>query len=87
MSVFLKTINSGMEYMRRTSTLQELKKLDNRQLNDLGFSRELLNQGVTAWPWGKDMQTLQPQPHIEVQKQDKSSIIDASKAPHFAPAG
>ena len=32
-------------------TAKELLKLSDRQLEDIGFSRDLLKRGVSAYPW------------------------------------
>ena len=37
---------------------QELLKMSDRQLEDFGFSRELLLDGVAAWPWREDSDDL-----------------------------
>ena len=35
-------------------TAKELLKLSDRQLDDIGFSRALLKQGVSAYPWREE---------------------------------
>ena len=37
---------------------QELLRMSDRQLADFGFSRELLLDGVSAWPWRVDADNL-----------------------------
>ncbi len=37
-----------------SSTVAELKKLSDRQLEDIGVSRELLKVGVKAYPWREE---------------------------------
>ena len=54
MDRFFKTNVSGRRRARRLL----LSKTD-RQLLDMGFSRELLEQGVKAWPWLSDTDSLQ----------------------------
>jgi len=39
------------EFAGRVRTLHVLRGLSDRQLEDAGLSRDLLNQGVTEWPW------------------------------------
>ena len=38
-------------YLTHRRDREMLLKLDDRQLADIGISRELLDSGVTAWPW------------------------------------
>lgn len=37
-----------------SSARKQLLKLSDRQLDDLGFSRELLMRGVSAYPWREE---------------------------------
>lgn len=52
---FFKTIknvlSSSIEASGRRKTLNYLNSLSDRTLDDLGFSRALLSQGVEGWPW------------------------------------
>ena len=54
--------NSYMTYMGRKRALEILLNSSDRMLEDAGFSRELLEKGVHAWPWKSesDEQQLQP---------------------------
>lgn len=38
-------------WLRRAKLRRRLLELDTRHLEDIGYSRELLEQGVKAWPW------------------------------------
>jgi uncharacterized protein YjiS (DUF1127 family) len=38
-------------WLERSRLRQELLRWDARLLADAGFSRELLEDGVRAWPW------------------------------------
>lgn len=40
-----------MTYRGRTLAREYLLRCDDRMLTDSGFSRELLQKGVNAWPW------------------------------------
>ena len=42
---------SYMTYRGRVLAREHLLRYDDRMLADNGFSRELLEKGVTAWPW------------------------------------
>ena len=89
MSIILNTLDHGLVYLRRAATLQELKKLDDHLLQDMGFSRSLLNKGVTAWPWLEDASSRPIKANVKSKRDKKyvSKPIDASKVPHFYPAG
>ncbi|HTO81300.1 MAG TPA: DUF1127 domain-containing protein [Methylomirabilota bacterium] len=38
-------------WLRRSRARHELLQLDDRRLADIGYSRALLEAGVSAWPW------------------------------------
>lgn len=40
-----------MTYVGKMKTRQVLLQCSNRTLEDLGISRDLLDQGIKAWPW------------------------------------
>jgi len=44
-------LSSSIEAYGRRKTLNYLNTLSERTLDDLGFSRALLSQGVEGWPW------------------------------------
>lgn len=57
MSTFKKLTSSifnALEMAGRAKTLAHLEGLSDRTLQDLGFSRTLMSQGVHAWPWKAD---------------------------------
>lgn len=57
MSIFKKlgkSIFHALELVGRAKTLAHLETLSDHMLDDLGFSRALMRQGVSAWPWRKD---------------------------------
>ena len=57
MSTFKKLTSSifhALELAGRAKTLGHLEGLSDRTLEDLGFSRTLMSQGVSAWPWKND---------------------------------
>lgn len=54
MNVFNKIKNAVVAasvHNGRVRARQELMRMSERQLTDFGFSRELLMEGVSAWPW------------------------------------
>lgn len=53
---FGKSLFNAMEMAGRAKTLAHLEGLSDRTLNDLGFSRSLMRQGVSAWPWKKEQE-------------------------------
>ena len=40
-----------MTWMQRSRLRQRLLRMDDRRLEDIGYSRALLEDGVRAWPW------------------------------------
>ena len=59
MSTFKKLTSSifnALEMAGRAKTLAHLEGLSDRTLQDLGFSRTLMSQGVQAWPWKADQE-------------------------------
>ncbi len=62
---------------QRRKELAEIKEarahllsLDDRLLEDAGFSRELLEQGVKAWPWRSAEYLKNNQPPVMQSQQD-----------------
>lgn len=75
MSTFKKLTSSifhALEMAGRAKTLAHLEGLSDRTLDDLGFSRTLMSQGVSAWPWKSD-QTINAQETFT----DSNDINDA----------
>ncbi|WP_020559559.1 DUF1127 domain-containing protein [Thiofilum flexile] len=60
LSLITTTVRHGLELIERTYTRQQLLKLNDRVLADLGMSRELLEQGTSAFPW-KTAEALEAQ--------------------------
>ena len=56
--------NSYMTTMARARTLEVLLNSSDRLLDDAGFSRDLLEQGVAAWPWRIDDQAQELPPIV-----------------------
>jgi len=48
---FFQRIMEFSERVAHERTRRYLVSLDDRTLADMGFSRELLEQGAQAWPW------------------------------------
>jgi len=40
-----------MTWIERSRVRQRLLRMDDRRLEDIGYSRALLEDGVRAWPW------------------------------------
>ena len=51
MKAFAMIYTSMIENFLKARTLRNLNKLSESQLDDIGISRELLAQGVRAFPW------------------------------------
>ena len=54
--------NTYMTYLGRKRALEFLLNSSDRVLEDAGFSRELLEKGVQAWPWRVEQAEENPQP-------------------------
>lgn len=52
--------NSYMTFLGRSRVRDVLLRSSDRMLDDAGFSRELLESGVKAWPWHKPALPLTP---------------------------
>ncbi len=62
----------------RRQTLTQLQAMSNRQLEDCGFSAELVQDGMKGWPWRLPQEesvryALDPQPVID-------SVVELSKS-------
>lgn len=51
MKAFAMIYTSMIENFMKNRTLRNLSQLSDSQLEDIGVSRELLAQGVRAYPW------------------------------------
>lgn len=49
-----------LENQARRRTLEQLSSMSDRQLRDCGISRELLSDGVKAWPWRESLDEQEP---------------------------
>lgn len=60
MSTFIRNVVDGLanffELTGRARLRRELLQYSNRTLEDMGFSRELLEAGIEAWPWRTGLQ-------------------------------
>ena len=54
--------NSYMTHVGRKRALEFLLNSSDRVLEDAGFSRELLEKGVRAWPWRNEQAEAELQP-------------------------
>ena len=57
---FWHRILAAAENVGRARARQELLSLGDRTLADAGISRELLEEGVRAWPWRAPVDTHEP---------------------------
>ncbi len=57
---FVRGFNSYTTYLGRARVREVLLRSSDRMLEDAGFSRELLESGVKAWPWHKPEVALTP---------------------------
>ncbi|HPQ95533.1 MAG: DUF1127 domain-containing protein [Thiothrix sp.] len=57
MSIFstvAKVVGDALQTQQKIRVLQLFQNMNDRDLADIGISRELLNQGVKAYPWRVD---------------------------------
>ena len=47
----MNTLIEARERKARVDIRQHLRGLSDRHLEDMGFSRDLIDQGPKAWPW------------------------------------
>ena len=48
------------ENKAKVETLNQLRRMPERQLVDLGFSPLLISKGVKGWPWKESAESLAP---------------------------
>ena len=74
------TIKNGIKEVFIVSgyskTAKELLKLSERQLNDIGVSRELLLKGAKAYPWREEKASLSKAIPSNVTKLKTTKIIE-----------
>lgn len=52
------TFANASQYTSKARSRRQLLDLSDRQLADFGISRELLEEGVSAWPWRVENETV-----------------------------
>lgn len=57
---------STVQYMKRASMRRHLMTFNDVMLDDIGVSRELLEQGVKAYPWLMKANKNFDMPHIKI---------------------
>lgn len=75
----------GLERIEYAYTRQQLLRLDDYVLADLGISRELLEQSISAFPW-KVTETLTPEPITWNRPTQESTTSLTRQTPVFKPA-
>ena len=68
--------NRYMTYMGRKRALEILLNSSDRMLEDAGFSRELLEQGVHAWPWKSESDEQQLHPIDFNELESNRTVLD-----------
>lgn len=71
------SIMTAFELSGRSKTLSHLSTLSNSQLEDLGFSRELMAQGISAYPW--KAQDFNSMPTLTETRATSKEIKDSIK--------
>jgi len=60
-------------------TASELSALSDKQLAEMGISRTLLEQGVSAYPWREETQSQEVSDNVtSLQFENKGSALDLS---------
>lgn len=59
LSAFMKNFANGIERYGKHRVRNELLAMSDRQLLDIGYSRDLLRQGVDFWPWRLEKTSIQ----------------------------
>lgn len=57
---FIPKMSEILEIHAKQKTLYQLRLMPDRQLIDCGYSPELLNEGVKAWPWRELPENIPP---------------------------
>ncbi len=57
----LAKISNILQRSAMRQTRVQLMRMSDRQLEDIGISRELLSRGISEWPWREETVTDQPQ--------------------------
>ena len=71
------SIVTAFELSGRAKTLSHLNTMSNSQLEDLGFSRELMAQGISAFPW--KAQDFNSMPTLTETRATSKEIKDSIK--------
>ena len=66
-----------MTWVQRSRLRQRLLRMDERRLEDIGYSRGLLEDGVRAWPWRLPVDSIARLGRFE---------LGASRGPNYAKA-
>lgn len=57
---FLPKLSKILENHAKRKTYDQLRQMSERQLIDCGYSPDLLNEGVKAWPWRELPESIPP---------------------------
>lgn len=60
MKFLFKIIIQNQQYRARKETLRILRSMPDKQLSDCGLSRDLIDEGLKAWPWRQVPENLHP---------------------------
>lgn len=63
LTAFMKKFANGVERYGQHRVRNELLAMSDRQLTDIGYSRDLLRKGVDFWPWRLEQTTIQSEAH------------------------
>lgn len=78
-ATLVKYVQKRREISAMRETRAYLLSLDDRMLEDAGFSRDLLEQGLKAWPW----RSVQDQPTVDEAMSQKDLELAASTLRSF----
>jgi len=61
-------------------TRTQLMQMTDWQLEDVGISRRLLNQGIGSWPWREDASAESTTPSAKMEKKDiNKAVLELSR--------
>ena len=78
---FAKSVTTAFELSGRAKTLSYLNTMSDSQIEDLGFSRELMAQGLSAYPWKtQDVDNLPTLTETRATSQEIKEAIEELQA-------
>jgi len=80
----LDRFSNAVDRASKTRTLKVLRGLSEEQLRDVGISRQLLAEGVRAWPWRAMQDNRQPRKPVFKIAVGKVGQVDVTESINFS---